>query len=315
MDLVLRGLEVRFGRSLVLDIGELRLFGERVTAVLGPNGAGKSTLLRVLAGLVRPAHGAVLIDGAPVPARVRRGLVALSFQRPVFVSGTVRENLDLALRLRGVPRQEREARISSVAEACGIAELLRRPARALSGGEAQRANLARALALQAPLTLLDEPLAGIDGPARRSLLAELRGLLRRFARSVVLVTHDPEEASRLADDVVVLLEGRVHACGPKSEVFRRPPDAATAAFLGWTVLPGEGGDVAVPPGGFRFGGDGFRFRMRVDAVLDRGYERLVEGAIAGSPVTVPLPPSAPAPAVGSEVEVVALPEAVERFSE
>ncbi len=315
MELLLRGVEVRYGRSPALEIGELRLAGERVTAVLGPNGAGKSTLLRAIAGLLRPARGEILWDGRRLSPGERRQLVALSFQRPVFVSGTVRANLDLALRLRRVPRWERGERIAAIAEALGIADLLGRDARSLSGGEAQRVNLARALALQAPLTLLDEPLAGIDGPARRALLAELGGLLRRFARTAILVTHDPEEAARLADDVVVLLEGRVHAWGAKREVFRRPPDAATAAFLGWTVLPTDGGTIAVAPGGFRLGGDGFCFPLRVDAVLDRGYDQLVEGAIGSVAVALRLPPGSPRVEAGAIVQVTAPAEAVVRFRE
>jgi ABC-type sugar transport system ATPase subunit len=248
--------DLRFARNgrTVLDIPDLRFPAGSTTALFGPNGSGKTTLLRLIAGLERPAAGKVTIGATPVRSSPssRRG-VAFAFQQAVFVGASVRENLDLALRLRDVPPADREWRIEEVARECGIEPVLDRPARQLSGGEAQRANLARALALRAPVTLLDEPLAGIDRLARLQLLDDLPRLLTTFAATTVLVTHDREEAFRLADYLVLLVAGRVRAAGPKAEVYNRPPDRETAELLGYTVLTVGGRPVAVPVGGWRPG--------------------------------------------------------------
>lgn len=286
--------ELRFlrGHRPVLDIPDLQIAAGRVTALVGPNGSGKSTLLRLISALERPTAGRILLGGEPTSPGLVRRMVAYAFQAPVFVSGTVAANLDLALRLRRVPPAERERRIREAAAACGIEPLLNRNARRLSGGEAQRANLARALALRAPVTLLDEPLSGLDAPGRRQLLHDLPHLLRRFATTTVLVTHDRDEALRLADELVVLIDGRVRAVGPRPEVFGNPPDAATARFLGYTMIPAEGGGVvAIAPRALRPGKGDVTFEMTVEEVLDLGVRHEVWGMIGGVQVSV----TAPAP--------------------
>ncbi|MGI8927379.1 MAG: ATP-binding cassette domain-containing protein [Tepidiformaceae bacterium] len=285
----------RAGRD-VLAVPGLTFSSGRVTAILGPNGSGKSTLLRTVAALERPRAGGVTIGGQPAHRNRRtREAVAFAFQSAIFVSGTLGANLHLALRLRGLPRPEREARIAEVTAACGITHLLPRDAHRLSGGEAQRANLARALALRAPITLLDEPLSGLDGPARRQLLFDLPGLLRDFAATTLLVTHERDEALRLAADLVVLLDGRVRAAGPKSEVLRRPPDAEVAAFLGYTLLPCDTGLLAIAPGAVRPGDSGVTFEMIVAAVVDMGTHREATGFIGEVPVAVPVTGAPPVP--------------------
>jgi len=201
MDVRFSGVVFSRGERVVLDVPALTIDGDRTTAILGSNGAGKSTLLRLVAGLERPGAGQVTVAGNVCGSAAARDAVAYAFQQAVFLSGTVEANLELALRLRHVDGRLRRQRVRETAAACGIGELLDRRASSLSGGEAQRANLARALCLRAPVTLLDEPLAGLDGPARRGLLAELPGLLREFASTTLLVTHEPDEALRLSDRV------------------------------------------------------------------------------------------------------------------
>lgn len=284
------------GRQRVLDVPALRFAPGAVTALVGPNGAGKTTLLRLVAALEKPTAGRVLLRGEPVTRKRAQREVAYGFQSPVFVSGTVRANVELALQLRGFAREERQVRIEEAARACGIGALLDRDVRRLSGGEAQRANLARALALRAPVTLLDEPLSGLDGPARRQLLHELPGLLREFAGTTILVTHDRDEALRLAEELVVLIDGRVHATGNRAQVFAAPPDAATARFLGFTLIPSEGALIAVAPHALRPGEPGgadIGFEMDVAEVLDLGVRREAWGQINGADVSVPLPPELP----------------------
>jgi ABC-type sugar transport system ATPase subunit len=289
MDVRFRGVRFSRGSRLVLEVPDLAVPSGQTTALVGPNGSGKTTLLRLIADLEQPATGEVLLGEMAAKGRPAHEQVAFAFQRPVFVSGTVRDNLDLALRLRRLPATLRERRISEVAAACGIGELLDRSAARLSGGEAQRANLARALSVRAPVTLLDEPLSGLDGPSRRHLLHDLPGLLRDFAITTIVVTHDRDEALRLAEQMVVLIGGRVRAAGRRAEVFGNPPDAETAAFLGFTVIPREGGVVAIAPRGLHPGRGDFTFTMEVDDILDFGVRREAWGRVGGVTVSVRLP--------------------------
>jgi ABC-type sugar transport system ATPase subunit len=303
MDVTLeRVLVVRGGRS-VLDVSALSFLSGTTTAVFGPNGAGKTTLLRVVAGLERPARGRVLIGNAE-PAR-GHGLprTAVAFQEQVFVGGSVRRNMELALELRGVPRAHRAGRITEAAAECGIGTLLDRPARQLSSGEAQRANLARALALRAPVTLLDEPLSGIDRIARTQLLDELPRLLATFATTTLLVTHDREEAFRLADQLVVLVDGVVLAAGPKSLVYRSPGNRAVAELLGYTVLPHGEGLVAVPPSGLHLGHGSPGFVLTAERVVDMGNHMHLIGRIGPVRVNLRLAPCSPPPPPGAMLDV------------
>ncbi len=305
MDVRFEGVEVvRRGRP-ILQVPFLGLDGAGTTALLGPNGAGKTTALRLAAGLERATRGRVLLGGKPA-AEVARRLVAFAFQRPVFVRGSVRENLELALRLRRVPRHEHGRRIARAAELCGIEGLLERDTRQLSGGEAQRVNLARALALEAALVLLDEPLSGLDGPSREVLLADLPGILAASGATVVVVTHDRDEALLLADELVVLLAGRVEAQGPAGEVFRRPPTREVAAFLGYTMA----GDAAIRPGALRVGPGERTFVLEATRVVDLGTHRAVEGRIAGTLVRATLPGEAAPVRAGERLVVAAPAEAV-----
>jgi tungstate transport system ATP-binding protein len=239
--LSLRDVTVRRGGRLVLDVPALDLVAGEVLAVLGPNGAGKSTLLQVMALLERPATGAVYVDdmrvrGNALPMRRRMAMV---LQEPLLLDGSVRDNVALGLRLRGVPRAERRRRADRWLARLGIAHLANRPAHALSGGEAQRASLARALALEPDVLLLDEPFSGLDAPARARLITDLAALLRETGQTAVLVTHDRDEALRLGDRVAVLIGGRLRQIGPTAEVFSHPADPEVAAFVGMeTVVPG-----------------------------------------------------------------------------
>jgi molybdopterin-binding protein len=234
VDLALRGVVVRRGKRLVLDVPALEVPSGQVLAVLGPNGAGKSTLLQVLAMLDRPASGEVLFGGVPARGREHslRRRMAVVFQESLLLSGSVHDNVALGLRLRGVGRSERARRASVWLDRLGISALARRPAHALSGGEAQRVSLARALALEPDVLLLDEPFSGLDAPTRLSLLSDLARLVRGARLTTVFVTHDRDEALHLADRVAVLIGGRLRQEGTVEEVFVRPADPEVAAFVG-----------------------------------------------------------------------------------
>jgi ABC-type sugar transport system ATPase subunit len=286
--------QLRFGRGnrSILQIDELRFAHGTTTALFGPNGSGKTTLLRLLAGLEQPTSGTV-----------HRAPVSLAFQRPVFIRGTVRANLELGLALRKFSPPDIHQRVSEAARELDFEPLLDRSARTLSAGEAQRVNLARALCLRAPVTLLDEPLAGLDRVSRTRLLEELPHLLRTFATTTILVTHDREEAFRLADQIVVLAEGRVRAQGRSGDVYRLPPDALTAVLLGYMIVPVPNSLWAVPPGGLVLGNNGRTIPLVVERMVDMGNHRDVIGRVAGSRVTVRLPDGETAPPPGSTVNI------------
>ena len=306
MEVVVKDLQFEREGRLVLDIPALTFAAGTTTAIFGPNGSGKTTLLRLVAALEKPARGHVRFGNGPAaPLAFSRHSVAYAFQEAVFLRGTVYANLELGLRLRSVPRGERDARIADAARECGITHLLLRSARRLSRGEAQRANIARALALRAPVTLLDEPLAGLDRAARAQLLDDLPRLLATFATTTILVTHDREEAFRIAEHLVILVAGVVRASNTKREIYRQPPDQETAELLGYMVAPVNGRLVAIPPGALRAGTGPGAFEVVVDCVVDMGNHQHVLGTVGGARVDVRLPAHTAAPSKGSLLRVVA----------
>ena len=240
--LSIRDLRHRRGGRLVLSVDALELgSGERL-AVLGPNGAGKTTLLRLIAALENPSSGTIAIDGVPTAAADAgfRRRVGYATQRAGLLSTTVTKNVELPLRWRGISRPERRATALASLERLGVAHLAERPAFALSGGEAQRVSLARALAVNPTVLLLDEPAAGLDAPSRESFLDDLEGALVERATTVVHVSHRSEEALRIADRVAVLVDGAVQQLGEPGDIVRQPATATVARLVGYhNVIPAE----------------------------------------------------------------------------
>jgi tungstate transport system ATP-binding protein len=234
-----RDLRVHAGRRQLLHVSELDVPVGSVLAVLGPNGAGKTTLLRAL-GLLGPHRitGEVLLDGQPATRAQLRIAAAAVLQRPILRRGTVAANVASGLRFRGAPRAAAHERAAPWLDRLGIAHLADRDARTLSGGEAQRTCLARALALGPRVLLLDEPFTGLDATTRGDLVADLAAALAGRPTATVLVTHDPDEAAALADDIAVLVAGKVRRHGPSPEVFDDPGDLVTARLLGFTNVVG-----------------------------------------------------------------------------
>lgn len=214
----------------------------QVTAVIGPNGSGKSTLLATLQLLIKPQQGELLLGGEEMwqDALSARRRMASVFQEALLLNATVRKNLETALSLHKVPRRERRDRALRWLERLGVAALEARHARELSGGEAQRVSLARAFALEPEVLLLDEPFAALDAPTRAALIADFAGIVRETGVTTVLVTHDRDEALRLADRVTVLIDGTLRQVGAPQTVFSAPADAEVAAFVGVeNVWPGQ----------------------------------------------------------------------------
>jgi tungstate transport system ATP-binding protein len=224
-----RGLMFEAGGRRLIDGIDLTLRPGVRTVVMGPNGAGKSVLLRLLHGLLDPSAGEVLWDGrvADNAIRLRQAMV---FQRPVLLRRSALANVIHALRARRVSRRERHARAEKMLAAAGLGELVRTPARLLSGGEQQRLAMARALSLEPDVLFLDEPTANLD-PASTLAIEQLIQRAHDEGAKTILVTHDIGQARRLADEVVFLHRGRLEEQSPAGRFFDAPASAAARAFL------------------------------------------------------------------------------------
>ena len=220
----LRGVRHRYEGRVVLDIERFAVPAGALIAIVGPNGAGKSTLLRLLALLERPSEGSVLVegtaawDGGRPPVALRRR-VTLVEQRPVLFRGTVRDNLGFGLQARGIRRTEVNRILGTVAARLAITPLLERRRHELSDGEVQRVAVARALALEPDVLLLDEPASSADRAAAQALYGALAAERARRPLAVCLASHQLEDAYRWADDVRALAEGRLSPVTPEN-LFR-----------------------------------------------------------------------------------------------
>jgi molybdate transport system ATP-binding protein len=230
-----------------LDLNvDLEVTEASVVAVVGPNGAGKTTLVRALAGLIPIERGRVVADGIVLEdpsARVRllpeqRGVGVVFQEHRLFANLTALENVAFGLRANGTPRRMARATAASWLERVGLPEVAGRHPRELSGGQAQRVALARVLATEPAVLLLDEPLAAVDASARTELRQVLRDELRRYSGARLLVTHDPVEAAALAEQLIVIEEGRITQRGPLVEVTAQPRSSWVATMVGLNLLEG-----------------------------------------------------------------------------
>jgi tungstate transport system ATP-binding protein len=239
--LELRDVSVQRGRRPILNVPQVDVRAGEVLAIVGPNGAGKSTLLRVLA-LLEEFGGEVLFKGEPVKGDrlLYRRRMAMVFQEPLLLDTSVESNVRTGLSLRGVRGQEAKRRADAWLDRFGIAHLRGRSARTLSGGEAQRASLARALVLEPEVLLLDEPFSSLDAPTRDALTDDLDAVLAGRDVATVFVTHDRAEALRVGDRIAVLINGTIRQIGGPGEVFASPVDQEVAAFVGVeNIIPGH----------------------------------------------------------------------------
>jgi tungstate transport system ATP-binding protein len=224
--LKVEGLRMERGGRTVVDVPELAIPTGDVLAIIGPNGAGKSSLLHALALLEPARFDAYLWDGRtanlPGEALALRRQMAVVFQEALLLDTSVYDNVALGLSLRGQKASTIRPRVTEVLERLQVAHLAQRSARKLSGGEAQRVSLARALVVEPRLLFLDEPFASLDVLARWRLLSDLRGLLRDEGITALFVTHDFTEIPPLADKVAVMLDGQIVQVGTPATVFAEP---------------------------------------------------------------------------------------------
>ena len=338
------GVRHRRGGREVLRVERLHVAAGERLGLLGLNGAGKTSLLRLLAAIDQPTVGEVRVDDVSTshggPALRRR--LAYAPQRPVLLSTTVRHNVELPLRYRRAPKATRRTLAAAALTRLGVEHLADRHAHSLSGGEAQRVSLARALACQPDALLLDEPAAGLDTPTRAAFFADVEHALADRATTVVLVSHRAEEVLALADRVAVLVAGELRQVAPPTDLVTRPADAAVAHLVGYenvvnaridetgsVLVAGHPTGVTAPPGRrpatlaiwataihLRDPGDGGLPATVVRVTTGPGRHELILDA--GLPLRAHLPLAAAPPDAGTEVSVEvdpALAAVVESLSE
>ena len=204
-----------YGASTALSPLNLSLEQGELVTLLGPSGCGKTTLLRIVAGFAAPTTGRVLLDGrdlTPLPAARRQmGMVFQAYS--LFPNMTAQDNVRFGLKVRGVSAAESEKRLKTLFELIGLSEMRQRYPNQLSGGQQQRIALARALAIEPRVLLLDEPLSALDAQVRLNLRDEIRRVQRETGTTTLFVTHDQEEALAISDRVVVMEKGRIAQLG------------------------------------------------------------------------------------------------------
>ena len=229
-----RGIVKRFGDFTALDDVSVDVPTGSLTALLGPSGSGKSTLLRVIAGLERPDEGVVVLDGEDVTRRPpqSRGVGFVFQHYAAFKHMTVWDNVAFGLTIRRRPRAEIKRRVGELLELVQLSGLAKRYPAQLSGGQRQRMGLARALAVDPKVLLLDEPFGALDARVRKELRLWLRRLHDETHTTTVIVTHDQEEAMEVADRVVVMNAGQVEQTAPPRELYDHPANEFVMSFVG-----------------------------------------------------------------------------------
>jgi multiple sugar transport system ATP-binding protein len=232
--LTLQGITKSYGTLEVLHGISLDVADGEFVALVGPSGCGKSTLLRMIAGLDSVTGGQVLLNGICVNETAPKDRdVAMVFQSyALYPHMTVRENMGFALRMAGVPRPAARAQIAKVADILGLAALLDRKPKELSGGQMQRVAMGRAIVRNPAIFLFDEPLSNLDAKLRGKVRAEIQALHARLGTTTVYVTHDQVEAMTLADRLVVMRDGHVEQIGTPLQLYDRPETPFVAGFIG-----------------------------------------------------------------------------------
>lgn len=232
----LQGIQQKYNGLKVLDIDQLEIPRGGIFCLLGPSGAGKSTFLRIINLVEKPAAGILEFNGRKIDfssdlIKDRRKM-AMVFQEPLLFNCSVQRNIGYGLRTRRIKNSTATAKVIDIARVVGVDHLLRRHAYDISGGEAQRVSLARAMAVEPQVLLMDEPFANLDVPNRNRLKKEVKRLVDEMGLTLVLVTHDQEVAFEMADRLAVLSQGVIEQQGRPSELYLSPHTRFLADFFG-----------------------------------------------------------------------------------
>jgi len=272
-----RNVTKRFGEFTALDGVSVDVASGSLTALLGPSGSGKSTLLRVIAGLERPDAGDVFISGKEATALTpqKRGVGFVFQHYAPFTHMTVWENVAFGLKVRRRPKPEISERVDRLLELVQLAGLGRRYPAQLSGGQRQRMALARALAPQPEVLLLDEPFGALDARVRKELREWLLRLHDEMHVTTIFVTHDQEEALELADSIVVMNKGKVEQTAPPRQLYDEPSNAFVMSFVGPV---NRLGDAWVRPHDVElsYEPDGSDHEAQVERIVRLGFETRVD---------------------------------------
>ena len=271
-----RSVSKQFGSFVALDDVSVEVPAGSLTALLGPSGSGKSTLLRIIAGLERPDAGRVLIEGHDVTSRPPqdRGVGFVFQHYAAFKHMTVWKNVAFGLEIRRQPKSEIKERVGKLLELVQLNGFADRYPAQLSGGQRQRMALARALAVEPDVLLLDEPFGALDARVRKELRAWLRRLHDEVHVTTIFVTHDQEEAMDLADQIVVMSHGQVEQVGGARELYDNPANEFVMTFVGEVNQLGRS---FVRPHDVEFGeGD----EALVERVVHLGFEVRIELRLA-----------------------------------
>jgi len=230
----LKELTKLFGETRAVDRVSLTIEPGSMVALLGPSGCGKTTTLRMIAGLVEPNAGEILLDDQSIThVPVHRRNIGMLFQNyALFPHMTVAENIAFGLETRGVKRTAIAERVAGALQLVQLPDYGDRMPGQLSGGQQQRVALARALVVEPALLLLDEPLGALDKALRESMQIELRALQQRLGVTTIMVTHDQDEALTMADRIVIMRDGRIEQVGAPAEIYQHPVSRFVAGFLG-----------------------------------------------------------------------------------
>jgi multiple sugar transport system ATP-binding protein len=233
-EIVIKQVAKRFGSFTALHSVDLTIADQEFMVLLGASGCGKTTLLRIVAGLETPSEGEVWIGDRRIDHLAPRDRgIAMVFQNyAVFPHLTVFENIAFGLRIKKLPTQEIDRRVNRTAELIHIEQLLKRYSGQLSGGQRQRVAVARALAMEPDVILMDEPLSNLDALLRLEMRAELKGVLAASKTTTIYVTHDQVEAMSLADRIAVMHQGRIVQAASPVEVYRNPAARFVGSFIG-----------------------------------------------------------------------------------
>ncbi|MEH7440785.1 ABC transporter ATP-binding protein [Bacillus sp. JJ1122] len=237
--ITVKNLEARAGKKVLLSIPHFEILEGEVLGIMGPNGAGKSTFIKALSLLEQPAHGEIFFKEKDITNDLTiemRRKFAVAMQQPLLLDTTVFHNVAAGLKLRKLPRLEIKNKVSYWLEKFQISHLAKKHAYHLSGGEAQRVNLARAMVLEPEVLFLDEPFSALDFPTKVQLLKDIKAIIQQTKTTTVFVSHDLMELKYLADTLAILMAGELKQSGPTEEVLSSPNSSAAPFINEWKSL-------------------------------------------------------------------------------
>lgn len=276
--LTLESLNKKFGDFVAVNDISLSIERGEFISLLGPSGCGKTTTLQMIAGLLPPSSGRILLDGKDITqtAPNKRGLGIVFQSYALFPHMTATENVAFGLEMRGIEKSERLDRALKALEQVKLGQFVDRYPKDMSGGQRQRVALARALVIEPPILLLDEPLSNLDAKLREEMRIELRLLQQDIGVTTILVTHDQEEALSMSDRIVVMKQGQVSQTAAPLDLYERPNNTFVSNFVGKTnLIPGKVvGRNEVMIGGNTIGIDTLDYEDRANVTLSIRPEKL-----------------------------------------